>query len=60
MRILVLGGTVFLSEAVATEAVRRGHEVVCACRGQSGPVPDGADLVVLDRDAGDWPSGLAG
>ena len=37
MRILVLGGTVFLSEAVAAEAVRRGHEVVCACRGQSGP-----------------------
>ena len=56
----MLGGTVFLSEAVAAEAVRRGHEVVCACRGQSGPVPDGAEHVVLDRDAGDWPSGLIG
>lgn len=53
MKILVLGGTVFLSEAVATEAVRRGHEVVCACRGSSGQVPDGARLVRWDRDADD-------
>ena len=36
MRLLVLGGTVFLSKAVAEEAVRRGHEVTCACRGESG------------------------
>src|SRR5689334_376414 len=50
MRILVLGGTVFLSKAVATEAVRRNHEVVCAARGASGSVPDGAELVVVDRD----------
>jgi len=60
MRILVLGGTVFLSEAVATEAVRRGHDVVCACRGRSGTVPEGAEHVVLDREAGDWPAGLTG
>jgi nucleoside-diphosphate-sugar epimerase len=60
MRILVLGGTVFLSEAVAAEAVRRGHEVVCACRGQSGTVPPGAEHVVLDRESGGWPDGLAG
>lgn len=49
MRILVLGGTVFLSRAVAEEAVRRGHEVVCACRGESGTVPEGAGLVRWDR-----------
>lgn len=60
MRILVLGGTVFLSEAVATEAVRRGHEVVCACRGRSGTVPAGAEHVPLDRESGEWPDGLAG
>ncbi len=50
MRLLVLGGTVFLSRAVAAEAVARGHEVVCACRGESGEVPDGATLLRWDRD----------
>ena len=52
MRILVLGGTVFLSRAVAEEAVRRGHEVVCACRGESGSVPDGVTHVPFDRTTG--------
>jgi 2'-hydroxyisoflavone reductase len=49
MRLLVLGGTVFLSRAVAEEAVRRGHEVTCACRGESGSVPQGATHVAWDR-----------
>ena len=49
MRLLVLGGTVFLSKAVAAEALRRGHEVTCACRGASGSVPEGATLVEVDR-----------
>lgn len=49
MRILVLGGTVFLSRAVAAAAVARGHDVVCAARGVSGTVPDGAALVRWDR-----------
>ena len=50
MKLLVLGGTVFLSNAVAEEAVRRGHDVTCACRGESGSVPAGATHVVWDRD----------
>ncbi|WP_285637299.1 NAD-dependent epimerase/dehydratase family protein [Lentzea sp. NBRC 102530] len=50
MKILVLGGTVFLSKAITAEAVRRGHEVFCAARGASGGVPEGATLVQVDRD----------
>jgi nucleoside-diphosphate-sugar epimerase len=60
MRILVLGGTVFVSHATAAEALRRGHEVVCAARGTSGRVPDGAKLVVVDRDNPDGLAPLAG
>jgi nucleoside-diphosphate-sugar epimerase len=40
---------VFLSKAVAAEAVAHGHDVTCANRGASGSVPDGAALVVWDR-----------
>ncbi|HEY4018062.1 MAG TPA: NAD-dependent epimerase/dehydratase family protein [Pseudonocardiaceae bacterium] len=50
MRMLILGGTVFVSRTVAANAVRRGHEVVCAARGTSGSVPAGATLVTIDRD----------
>jgi nucleoside-diphosphate-sugar epimerase len=50
MRLLIFGGTVLLSRAVAAEAVRRGHDVVCAARGKSGSVPEGARLVRVDRD----------
>ncbi|HEX2175613.1 MAG TPA: NAD-dependent epimerase/dehydratase family protein [Nocardioidaceae bacterium] len=59
MRTLVLGGTLFLSHAVAASAAARGHEVTCAARGVSGPVPEGAAFVPLDRDRPDW-SRLAG
>jgi 2'-hydroxyisoflavone reductase len=60
MRTLVLGGSVFLSKAVAEEALRRGHEVVCAARGQNGSVPAGARLVTIDRNAPDAYRDLAG
>jgi nucleoside-diphosphate-sugar epimerase len=60
MRMLVLGGTLFLSKAVAAEALRRGHEVVCAARGKTGAVPEGARLVRVDRDAPDALAPLAG
>lgn len=62
MNLLVLGGTRFLSREVATQAVARGWDVTCACRGTSGPVPDGATHLFWDRDEevpdavadGDW------
>ncbi|RDI63964.1 NAD-dependent epimerase/dehydratase family protein [Nocardia pseudobrasiliensis] len=59
MRILVLGGTSFLSRWIAHEAVTRGHEVICAARGRSGSVPVGARLVVVDRDRPDALAALA-
>lgn len=57
MKLLVLGGSVFLSKAVAADAVARGHDVVALNRGRSGPVPDGVHQVVADRD-GDFPEDL--
>jgi 2'-hydroxyisoflavone reductase len=56
MRILVLGGTVFLGRAVARQALAAGHTVTCAARGESGRPVDGAEFVRVDRDD---PDGLA-
>ncbi|MFI9382976.1 NAD-dependent epimerase/dehydratase family protein [Kutzneria sp. NPDC052558] len=60
MRLLVLGGTVFVGHTVAAEALRRGHEVVCAARGTSGEAPAGARLVRVDRNEPDGLAALAG
>ncbi|TYL45651.1 NAD-dependent epimerase/dehydratase family protein [Nocardioides sp. BGMRC 2183] len=51
MRLLVLGGSVFLSREVVLAALARGHEVTCATRGVTGSVPDGARYVRWDRSA---------
>lgn len=59
-RWLVLGGTRFLSRAVAVAALERGHQVVCAARGVSGAVPAGARFVAVDRDAPGALDGLRG
>ena len=49
MQLLVLGGTRFLSREVAAQAVARGWDVTCACRGESGTVPDGSTHLHWDR-----------
>jgi nucleoside-diphosphate-sugar epimerase len=56
MRLLVLGGTVFLGRTVARLAVAAGHNVTCATRGVSGTPEDGVSFVRVDRDQ---PDGLA-
>ncbi|QKV94918.1 NAD-dependent epimerase/dehydratase family protein [Streptomyces sp. NA02950] len=48
VRVLVIGGTAFLSRAVAEIALARGHEVVCLTRGTSGDPPPGATHVRVD------------
>lgn len=50
MKILFIGGTVFLGRALADEALRRGHEVTLFNRGQAGPTPSGAEAVQGDRE----------
>lgn len=52
MRILVLGGTAFLSAEIARQAVEAGHDVTCLARGSSTNPPDGVTWVRSDRAAG--------
>ena len=49
MEILVLGGTVFLSRAVAELGVARGHNVTTFNRGKTGPPVAGARVITGDR-----------
>ena len=48
MNILILGGTAWLSSAIACIATGRGHNVICAARGTDTP-PKGCFFVPLDR-----------
>lgn len=57
---LVLGGTVYLSQAIAKHAVARGHHVTVASRGSSGEPPEGVEFVRLDRSTGEGLDALRG
>lgn len=50
MRILILGGTAFLSAATARLALERGHQVTCLARGATSRPPEGVAWVRSDRD----------
>jgi nucleoside-diphosphate-sugar epimerase len=60
MRLLILGGTVFLGRAVARVARDGGHDVTCVARGVSGAAPAGVRLVRVDRNRRDGLSTLDG
>ena len=52
MRILVLGGTAFLSAEIARQAAAAGHEVTCLARGSAVPPPEGTTWLRADRTTG--------
>jgi 2'-hydroxyisoflavone reductase len=52
MRILVLGGTAFLSAEIARQALARGHNVTCLARGTATDPPAGAKWLKADRSLG--------
>lgn len=57
MRLLILGGNVFLGRAIARHARDAGHDVTCVARGTSGEPVEGVRFVPADRDR---PGGLSG
>jgi nucleoside-diphosphate-sugar epimerase len=52
MRILILGGTAFLSAEIARQAAAAGHEVTCLARGSAAVPPEGTAWLRADRAAG--------
>lgn len=58
-RILVLGGTAFLSREVARQGLTQGYDVTCLARG-SAPHPEGVRFVAADRDEDDGLAAVAG
>lgn len=52
MRILILGGTAFLSAEIARQSVAAGHAVSCLARGSAASPPGGTTWLQADRTAG--------
>ncbi|WEO75877.1 NAD-dependent epimerase/dehydratase family protein [Cryobacterium sp. SO2] len=49
MRFLILGGTAWLGNTIATAAMHHGHKVTCLARGESGDAPAGIRFERGDR-----------
>lgn len=49
MKVCVVGGTGNISSSFVKLLLSQGHEVVCFNRGQSRPAPDGAQVLIGDR-----------
>lgn len=61
MRVLIIGGSVFLGRAFVTQALRRGDEVTTFNRGQSGADLPGIEAIRGDREVtGDLQRLIAG
>ena len=60
MKLLVLGGTVYLSKTVAALGVSRGHDVTVAARGVSGEPPDRVRFVKVNRNSAQGVAALDG
>ncbi|MFF1383078.1 epimerase [Arthrobacter sp. NPDC058288] len=58
MRILILGGTAFLSAEIARQAAAAGHAVTCLARGSAAAPPEGTAWLRADRAMG--PAAYAG
>jgi nucleoside-diphosphate-sugar epimerase len=52
MRILILGGTAFLSAEIARQAVAAGHQTACLARGSAAEPPEGVQWLKADRSLG--------
>lgn len=52
MRILILGGTAFLSAEIARQAAAAGHDVTCLARGSTATPPEGTAWLRADRATG--------
>ena len=50
MRVLIIGGTGFLSSALVAQSIAAGHQVTIVTRGRSArPIPEGVEAVVANR-----------
>jgi 2'-hydroxyisoflavone reductase len=56
MKLLILGGTVFLSRHIAEAGLARGHQISIFNRGVSGAAPKDVELLRGDRAANDYSS----